>query len=390
MDDGNLIDLVFDADSTAARVVVAGFVRQLNGRGRWRYRVRASRPAKSLAGPSPSAVLTCCAPGDDATRVCVKLARPQANGEDAIPVQFHVDRAAVLALAADHFAGCGIDAIAVAAARPVKEASAWEQAAREMPRLGAKTADRLHLPHATGSRAHQLRKLVAWIRSLPNPVGIVAPSDADGLALIEACRRANRSVPTEVAILGVGNDELACETESPTLSSIDLGLNRLGQEVARALVGLAAQAAGSPVPPSSALPPLLVVSRGSTNTLAVGDEIVAAATRVLRANLADPPATPQLARRLGLSRASLERRFKAALGRSIHSQLLRLRLEEARRLLLESSQSMQAVAGACGFGTLSYLTTVMRRECGLTPAQLREAATQASRRGPRALAAPRD
>ena len=65
---------------------------------------------------------------------------------------------------------------------------------------------------------------------------------------------------------------------------------------------------------------------------------------------------------VGLSRASLERRMKAAIGRSIHGELLRLRIAEASRLLTESDLPIRDVAAAAGFGSVQYMTTVIKRQ----------------------------
>src|SRR5690606_20383082 len=61
-------------------------------------------------------------------------------------------------------------------------------------------------------------RLVAWLTSLPKPVGIMACSDRQGLRILNACRRLNVVVPEEVAVIGVDNDEEACRLASPPLS----------------------------------------------------------------------------------------------------------------------------------------------------------------------------
>ena len=58
----------------------------------------------------------------------------------------------------------------------------------------------------------------------------------------------------------------------------------------------------------------------------------------------------------------------------MHGELLRLRLAEASRLLADTDLPIRVVAVAAGFGSVQYMTTVIKRHSGLTPAQLREAA----------------
>jgi LacI family transcriptional regulator len=72
-----------------------------------------------------------------------------------------------------------------------------------------------------------------------------------------------------------------------------------------------------------------------------------------------------------MSRSSLEHRFRAAVGRSIHEEHVRLRLAATRKLIVETDLPLKAVAMRAGFPSLQYMTTFVRRHTGLTPARLR-------------------
>ncbi|NCA11685.1 AraC family transcriptional regulator [bacterium] len=73
----------------------------------------------------------------------------------------------------------------------------------------------------------------------------------------------------------------------------------------------------------------------------------------------------------GISRSTLEQRFRAAVGRTIHEEYVRLRLAGMQKLILETDLSLKAVAQRAGFPSLQYMTTFLRRHTGLTPARLR-------------------
>jgi LacI family transcriptional regulator len=79
-----------------------------------------------------------------------------------------------------------------------------------------------------------------------------------------------------------------------------------------------------------------------------------------------------LARAVGASRSTLYRRFTAALGRPPHREVLRLQLERARLLLLESDLSIERIAERAGFQHPEYLSVVFRRELGCAPSDLRK------------------
>ena len=368
MDGSRTVELAYDGGSPVARGVIAGVIQFARERGGWACRL-ADWPGHHGGRQPPAAARLVCKIAAGSALPVVRLALAGNRKHD---VEISVDRAAIVRLAVEHLAGCGINDVALAVPRPLADAAAWAAAFHQMGRPAG--AERVYLASAGGTREKRRRAFADWIASLPISTGIVAPSDADSRAVIDACRVAGRAVPAEAAIVGVGNDELSCEASRPTLSSVDVGLIRFGQEAAR-LLGLILDGDGAAAAVRGvAVPPLRVVARESTDMLAVGDPVVAGALRELRQRLADPPPPAELARLFGLSRASLERRLKTAIGRSIHGEVLRLRVTEARRLLMETELPIRDVAAAAGFGSVQYMTTVMKRNSGLTPAQLRDAA----------------
>jgi LacI family transcriptional regulator len=328
----------------------------------------ATDPGLQTTGPAADAVLSCLV-GDGVHQPVLPVVRLSAceGARGAATISLAIDRAAVVRLAIDHLAAGGVESFAFATTRPLPEADAWAADFRSMVDDGS--ADQVWLAAEQGGRANQ--SLIEWLGGLPALTWIITPTDIDGLRVVEMCREAGLRVPADVAVIGVGNDEVLCEIGDAPLSSIDLGLGRLGQEVARILTTMAAPSKKPPASPMIAIPPLRVVDRESTDTFDSGDAVVAAALRIMRRQIADAPSPQQLAQMVGLSRASLERRMKAAIGRSIHGELLRLRIAEASRLLTESDLPIRDVAAAAGFGSVQYMTTVVKRQFGLTPAQLR-------------------
>jgi transcriptional regulator GlxA family with amidase domain len=74
-----------------------------------------------------------------------------------------------------------------------------------------------------------------------------------------------------------------------------------------------------------------------------------------------------LAQRLGVTRSTLFRHFRSCYGRSPKQYLLALRLDQAKRLLLQTSASIKEIAAACGFHSAHYLCRVFQRETGVSP-----------------------
>ena len=71
-------------------------------------------------------------------------------------------------------------------------------------------------------------KIQKWLMSLPKPVCVFACNDDRAITILEACKIAGLSVPEEVAVMGVDNDELICNLSSPSLSSIEINFEKTG------------------------------------------------------------------------------------------------------------------------------------------------------------------
>lgn len=102
------------------------------------------------------------------------------------------------------------------------------------------------------------------------------------------------------------------------------------------------------------------------------DQTVAAALQLLQKSWADPGfGIAELALRCGVHRSQLSRRFSADVGLSPSRYLLRLRLQQATRLLLADELRSSEIAEECGFNDSSYFARVFRRSFGISPQQYR-------------------
>ena len=224
-------------------------------------------------------------------------------------------------------------------------------------------------------------ELEAWLAALPKPVGIMACDDVRARHVLEACRSQGLRVPHDVAVIGVDDDEFVCELCDPPLSSVAQAARRVGHEAARLLdrlmrpmeVGAQATPEG-PVPPRTVVPPVGVVGRRSTDTLAVADPVVAAALRMIRERAPEGLGVAEVVKASQLSRWQLEDRFRRVVGRSIHHDILQVRLTEAHRLITTTDLPLKLIASRSGFPSVAYMTTVFGRHFNATPAALRTAA----------------
>lgn len=214
----------------------------------------------------------------------------------------------------------------------------------------------------------QQADMARWLKELPKPAAVFTWG-LRGLAVLDACRWAGLSVPEEVAVLAGDEDDLLCEAALPPLSAIETPSEVIGHEAAAAMDRLIH---GQPAPDKPyLLKPSRVVTRQSTDTLAVEDAEVAAAVQFIRLNAGRPIDVSEILRQIPISRRSLERRFEHVLGRTPAEEIRRVRLERARQLLLETDLPIPDVATASGFGSPEYLSYVFKGATGQSPLKYR-------------------
>lgn len=213
------------------------------------------------------------------------------------------------------------------------------------------------------------RQMVNWLKTLPSPVALLAANDAQAWSITEACRDAELRVPDDVAVLGVDNDEPICTAAYPPLSSIAVAGERIGYEAAAMLDRLMA---GETVAKDPILvPPRGVITRQSSDVLAIEDRELSAAVSFIRDHAHESIGVTDVLRAVPVARRSLERKFRTVLGRSPLEEIRRAHIERARDLLAATDLSMPVIAERSGFESAVRLTTVFRQETGMTPTQYR-------------------
>lgn len=214
------------------------------------------------------------------------------------------------------------------------------------------------------------RRLRVWLCELPKPVALLAGSDRLALRVLDACRSQGIAVPEQMAVIGVDNDEETCRLADPPLSSVADDARQVGLGAATVLDQLMS---GKAVPASTRIfvPPLGVVTRRSTEITAIDDPLVARACQLIRERACAGLTIPQITSELRVSKSLFYARFKRALNRLPHEEIVRARLEHAQSLLRQSTLSAQEIADRCGFANPEYLTVTFKRELGLTPGAFR-------------------
>jgi LacI family transcriptional regulator len=235
----------------------------------------------------------------------------------------------------------------------------------------------LHLPDDV--LLTEIRDAVrAQLRKLDYPLGIFCVNDRLAFRLCAWCIEEGIAVPEQAAILGFGNDSIACQSSQVPLSSISPDYERHGVEAARLLQRMMD---GKNVPPGTVIrvPPLEIITRRSTDITAIQDTKAALALRYIWDHYRKPISPKDVAAFCGIPRRSLERRFKKALGRTIMKEVMRQRLSKAGELLASGEIPAVDIAAYVGFGTPQYFNFQFKKKVGLPPQAYRDRERKSAR-----------
>ena len=211
--------------------------------------------------------------------------------------------------------------------------------------------------------------LSAFLLSLPKPTAVFVAFDLLARRILDLVLALGLNVPRDLAILGVDNEEIICETSSPTISSIPLSLESAGFAAAKALNA----ALGHPLKKAVSVcyTGIDVVERESTQFIRCADWLVERCLELIRANPSVALRVADLLSKLNVSRRTLETRFKAATGMTVAQALFTVRLNHARTLLSESSLTQEDIAARCGFCDASHMSRLFRTWFGKPPSSFR-------------------
>jgi LacI family transcriptional regulator len=221
-------------------------------------------------------------------------------------------------------------------------------------------------PLRTGtSWSARLATLGAQLKALPAPLAVFAVQDRVGAEAVLAAIAAGLAVPERLSVLGVDNVELLDETLPVPLSSIDTDPFGIGRQAA-CLLKLAMD--GEKPPLVTRLPPRRLVLRASAATIGTTDPLILA---FLAALDRQPGWTvARLARHLEVPIRDLQRECLRVLGVGPGAYLKRHRLQRAATAL-RGGASLAQTAVHAGIAGATGLSSLVRREIGLTVAQWR-------------------
>ncbi len=218
----------------------------------------------------------------------------------------------------------------------------------------------------------EMNEFDKWIRRLPLPLGLFVHTSFDSLRCASHCDDLEILIPEQIAVLGVDDNELFCDAVTPTLSAIDQGCHRIGYHAAeliwRMMCGETVENEVHLIPPTG------VTKRQSTDYVAIESPYAATAYHFIQEHACDGIGVNDVAASVSVSRRTLETHFRKAFGRTIHDEILRVRLERAKQLLKNSRLELGMVALECGFSWQGVFSNTFKKFEGMNPSDYRKRA----------------
>lgn len=212
--------------------------------------------------------------------------------------------------------------------------------------------------------------LVNWLKSLPSHTALFCCDDNQGNKITEVCNFSGIQIPLDVAVLGVDNDTTTCNLSDPTLSSVNLNIEKGGYETASLIARMMKHDPNAPR--NVIIQPRGVIARMSTNIFATDDPSILKAMEYIHSNLASPLCVKDVLRELPLSRRLFEIRFKQITGQSVYNYIMTHRMGLFARMLQESDKPIADLAAEIGMNNYGNLARQFKAVKGCTPTEYRQ------------------
>lgn len=202
---------------------------------------------------------------------------------------------------------------------------------------------------------------------LDEPVGVFTADDGCARRLSECAESWRLRIPQDITLVSCNNDLRTCTLATVPITSVDLDPERIGWEAAEMLhMMLAGRRAVD-----RRIPPLGVVARASSQPSAADDPPLDFALSYIREHACEAMTVNDIMEHLTISRRTLEKRFTARFGRTLHDEIRRVRLARAQQLLAETELRVVDVAAHCGYAKHSAFTEDFRKQMGIPPSAYR-------------------
>lgn len=218
--------------------------------------------------------------------------------------------------------------------------------------------------------------LQAHLQRAPKPVAIFTANGTLAVEVQELCAEARIAVPSQVAIVGIDDYLLSVGVMTRSISGVDTNLEEQGYQGAAMLDRLMR---GGKVPRKPLrIAPAKVITRKSSDILAVDHDGVARGMHFITERFAEAISVDDVARAARMSRRGLHQAFCEHVGCTPGDRIRRVRLDHAKSLLAETDEKIESIARRVGYPNVNTFFIAFRKVEDSTPAEFRRSARRAS------------
>ena len=281
------------------------------------------------------------------------------------PCVYVDEKAVVRAAAQELLRPAGIEDYAYV---PYVENTVWSQSRRDLfADMVSLNGNRLHVfkPESCNGPVSKWfdKPLRAWLKALPKPCGLFAANDGIARQILDTCEMTGISVPDDIVIVGVDDDETLCEHGVTSLSSVRIDYEQAGYCAAELLARCLAPRGRKHVG-SLSFGVVGVVRRASSRRYP--DARLGIALEAIRRRATVGISPEDVASILGCSRRFADVLFVSALGHTIFEEIRNVRLGRVTDLLANERQQIAAIPDLCGYSSLQVLCRDFKRRFGIS------------------------
>ena len=218
------------------------------------------------------------------------------------------------------------------------------------------------------------KELLSFLRSLTYPVAIMACNDWCARMIADICIEEGISIPSEIAILGVDDDEFICTVSEPKLSSIRLAIREQGRKLSRKLI----EQIETKKENNSYLNFTLlanverITERGSTMQIDDNAKLISNIITFIDDNFRSIETVSDILKMFPISERNLEIRFKKETnGTTVYKYLIQKKIDNMKTLLLTTNMPIKDAALNSGFTDIYKVSRIFKRVEGITPKEYR-------------------
>ena len=223
--------------------------------------------------------------------------------------------------------------------------------------------------HEKYNVGQEKRAIAKFIKKLPKPIAVFCSNDLRAHQLTNICNENGISIPSEIAVLGVDNDEMLCTFSSPSISSINPNAYGIGYKAAQTLSEIMN---GNSTEPVVQVKPTELVTRASTDIYPIEPKWVSDALVYINSNIHKNLSASDVYRHVKRSHTIVDLAFREALGTTVSKEIASARLREAHRLVCSSKLPLATIAKLSGFTSVQYFTRSFTAAYSKSPMRMRE------------------